>query len=1021
MLITFILSPGDSIVLIKTLFEIGRWLMENKGAEVIFYLPDLKNLNLLPRNLIEIRWLKKVLQPSEIPKSDIIISTQPDLLRNLKNLNRGELIYLKQRERDSITLPEGIKVISFKDLRPALPPRLFKQAESKRNKIIVAGEGLNKKRISQLFTAFEKVASTLFPIEVVILDSREVFNINTGLDYQFLDTGEVELIELLATSFYMIYLGEDSFPLLPLWAMAAGVIVINLNLSKKEGLLPLELRVLDPVELALNMIKVFKLGQFRAKAKSRADKIVKNYELDRAGEEWSNYLEDTLMLPAEVKTTTRVKPQSELKGEKELIDLVITNYNTRDYLEKCITSIKKYTDLSYRLIVVDNGSTDGSLEYLRRLSNIELIENKENLGYAGACNQGILAGDGDFIVLLNSDIEVTEGWIQPLIETAREEGVAVVGPKLINKNNEIVGAGVTRLDDALPRGWKQKDGPGVFGDKEDVISVGGACYLIKRELLPVLGLFDEGYFFYFEELDYSLRAREKGYRVVYCPEAKIYHHHEGSLTPGDYEGRLQRNKYFSASKRRFLGKWAEVVAGSEKRREHKQVIIGGLIPWDYRQQRPQHLVRNLVKQGYQVLYLNPVCGNTTPREVEKNIHVYSPPGYGTVIYNIKVGNEEALGRGVNEKIRDLGFENSFLILDAPYWTPLLKFWEYSLLVYDCMDNYIGFEDLARDEEWILKMEKQLLDLADLVLVSAEGLYQEMKEKNENTYLLPNGVDLEHFNYQYNPGSKPQDIPNYSKIIGYYGAIADWFDTDLVASLAKELPEVGFVLIGEVSTDVNELNQLSNVYFLGEKPYSILPDYLAYFNLALIPFKENELTKMTDPVKVYEYLAAGKPVLATNLPELKKFADVVEIAGNEEDFIGRARKILESADEPEKRKERFKFVSGETWENRAAKLTELLHLAYYGLFPTAEEADLADEDLADKRETTVAKLAEPVNDVEVDTDIRVIPDDNEDYQESVEMETDFEVKTEENIVKSQKAEKSKKKAGWLKKITTWIRW
>jgi len=213
-----------------------------------------------------------------------------------------------------------------------------------------------------------------------------------------------------------------------------------------------------------------------------------------------------------------------------LVDIIIVNYNTRELIERCLIKIAHYTNLPYRVYVVDNGSTDGSLEYLRGQSWIRLIEAGTNLGYGRACNLAIRRGRGEHIVCLNSDIEVTPNWLEPLVVCLDSDPkIAVVGPKCIDHDGLIKGAGFTGTYRKLYyRGWNEPDGPGKFDRQEDVLAVSGAAFAIKRSLIPELGLFDERYFFYYEDVDYCTNAREKGYRVVYCPYSIIYHHHMGS-------------------------------------------------------------------------------------------------------------------------------------------------------------------------------------------------------------------------------------------------------------------------------------------------------------------------------------------------------------------------------------------------------------------------------------------------------------------------------------------------------------
>lgn len=1029
MKIIFILSRSDDYILLKTIFDMGKWFKEERQAEVILYLPEIESLDLLPHNIIEIRWLKTGMEPTELPEADIIVGTDPVFLQKVSSLNRGIVLYLDDFIKDKAELSPDIEVINFNRMKPCISDKLFQLKSEKRNKIIIGGDGLNRDSLKQLFQVIEKAAQSVYLKDVVILDAPEEYNLAAHFEYEYRSSKRCDLVSLLANSFFMIWLEKKKYPLLPLWAMAAGVVVLYINSGDKKRFFPCEYSIINPLELALDILKLYKLGNIRSEYMDKSTVLISKYRIDQTGEEWYHFFQDLLPVDTEEDFTVSIpdshqkdKKLTEAEDKKQVVDLIIVSFNTLDHIKKCIASIKKYTETSFSLTVIDNGSSDGSLEYLKEEEGLTLIENKENYGYARACNQGILAGCGEYIVLLNSDIEVKEGWLKPLINAAEPEDIAVVGPKLINDRGQIVGAGVVDINESTPRGWKMEDGPGVFDKTEEVLSVSGACYLMKRILLPVLGLFDEGYFFYFEELDYSLRAKEKGYRVIYCPETIVYHHHEGSLGAGDYPGRKKRDDYFTESRKRFHNKWSDLLSGSEKRREPEKVVVCGLIPWDFRQQRPQHLIRNLAREGYEVIYLNPVCGQAPIREVEKNIKVWSPSGYGTILYNLKRGNETALGRTISKKLRELNFENCILMLEAPYWVSLIKYWEYSILVYDCIDNYKGFEDLSRDKEWISLAEKELLGLADIVLASSKGLYDKLKEDNLHTYILPNGVDTGHFNWK-KEHEKPDDLPDSSKIAGYFGAIAAWFDVDMVAELAAKLPEVTFLLIGEVSTDVTPLTIKSNVVLLGERPYEDLPGYLSSFNLALLPFKRNELTDVTDPVKIYEYLAGGKPVLSTDLPELNKFKGVVETASNRREFIEKAKKMLAEEEILSKMEKRFNAVNKETWNNRVLKLKELYHHAYYGLYPQDEEIELEEKERKSEydecgMDITEGKRAEEIQEegkINV-LDLEQLDLEQEELLEKREKELDENISEAETKIEK---EKEKNKSGWLERVKEWF--
>lgn len=239
------------------------------------------------------------------------------------------------------------------------------------------------------------------------------------------------------------------------------------------------------------------------------------------------------------------------------LDIVIVSYNTRDLLMTCLDSIRAYTPAPLHIYVVDNASVDGTLEALSKLrwDFLHIIQNPDNRGYARACNQGIREGTSPYVLLLNSDVIVTVGWLDPLLDCmAQDDRIAVVGPKMINQRGQITSAGIIgTYDHHFPRGYLERDEPGKFEVQEDCFSVCGAAYLIRRGLIPILGLLDEHYFFYFEETDYSLHARQQGYRVVYCPASKIYH-----LSGQSNKNHSQLRAYFEESERYFRTKWAHL-------------------------------------------------------------------------------------------------------------------------------------------------------------------------------------------------------------------------------------------------------------------------------------------------------------------------------------------------------------------------------------------------------------------------------------------------------------------------------
>lgn len=239
-------------------------------------------------------------------------------------------------------------------------------------------------------------------------------------------------------------------------------------------------------------------------------------------------------------------------------DLIIVSFNTRKYLAECLKSIKEHTNINQdlKVWVVDNHSTDGSVQLIKSYGWVRGIFNQKNRGYGAACNQGIRNSAGKYIFLINSDTQFTPGWLQSLLKTIETNPkAAVVGPRLVNPEGFLVGVGVVGVN-AKPvlRGWGEPDEPHRYSQSCNCLSVGGACMGIKRELLPQLGYFDENYFHYFEETDYCYNARFHGYQVVYCPESKVIHRVYGSC-----QNMRILNNHFSKSRAYFQNKWKEFL------------------------------------------------------------------------------------------------------------------------------------------------------------------------------------------------------------------------------------------------------------------------------------------------------------------------------------------------------------------------------------------------------------------------------------------------------------------------------
>jgi len=262
------------------------------------------------------------------------------------------------------------------------------------------------------------------------------------------------------------------------------------------------------------------------------------------------------------------------------VSIIILNFNTKASIQSCLESIQKYTsDVNHEIIVIDNGSTDGSLEVLRKISGITLIENKANVGVSKGWNQGIQNIDlTNDVVVLNSDIIVEEKWLSKLNRVAYDDpSIGIVGCRIKgNKNNHghLLHTGALIKKDGMGEenewGIPLKDYGQCRINKKAQIVV-GACMYLKREVLDKVGFFDEIYTpAYFEDSDMCLKVSQAGYKVLYCGEVTLLHEHGAT----SHANNINASALLSANRIKFTKKWSSYLARKDYNVEIKGPIFG---------------------------------------------------------------------------------------------------------------------------------------------------------------------------------------------------------------------------------------------------------------------------------------------------------------------------------------------------------------------------------------------------------------------------------------------------------------
>ena len=306
---------------------------------------------------------------------------------------------------------------------------------------------------------------------------------------------------------------------------------------------------------------------------------------------------------------------------------------------------------------------------------------------------------------------------------------------------------------------------------------------------------------------------------------------------------------------------------------------------------------------------------------EPNIFVLSPliiPAYGNKI--IRALNQRLLRFQVRNAMKRLGFQKPINWVFNPAAAVVAGTLGEERVIYYCVDEYTAFSGVSTQS--LAEMERQLVHLADLVIVSAEKLYESKAHLNPNTHIIRHGVDYDHFRMALDPQTEvPSELAHLPRpIIGYFGLIAsDWVDLPLLIHVAKAFPQASLVMLGKKTMDVTELTALPNVHLLGRKPYQSLPAYAKAFDVALIPFPINTATLNSNPLKAREYLAAGLPVVSTRIPEVEVLGQC-RIGDDPNSFVAEIREALL---DPGPNRARSDTMRSESWGARLEAVRDLM--------------------------------------------------------------------------------------------------
>lgn len=375
------------------------------------------------------------------------------------------------------------------------------------------------------------------------------------------------------------------------------------------------------------------------------------------------------------------------------------------------------------------------------------------------------------------------------------------------------------------------------------------------------------------------------------------------------------------------------INGKDKKPD---IFIFAIIGWHFRTQRPQHIARELANRGHRVFYfeMDPPGANTEIEQLGDNLYriklklgdTPQIPAYsGTPTPEQEKAWLKAFYAFCDE-YKATPYKN--LIVQHPFWWQLARLLppEFHTL-YDCMDDIAGF---ANSDQKLIDLEHEFLEGCDDMVVSGDTLMHKYKRYNP-LQVIRNATELNHFltpdisklTTEFTPKNL---VKNASKIkIGYVGAIADWFDTELLKAVARKRPDVEFHFCGHISAEhPHELKNEPNIHFYGEIPYEQVPAFLNQMDILTIPFKIIPIIQACDPVKFYEYSALGKPTISTPLPELKRADHIVFFATTVEDYVQQIDTALRAKDDRDFIDDLQNFAKENTWSHRADQFYNILN-------------------------------------------------------------------------------------------------
>jgi glycosyltransferase involved in cell wall biosynthesis len=368
----------------------------------------------------------------------------------------------------------------------------------------------------------------------------------------------------------------------------------------------------------------------------------------------------------------------------------------------------------------------------------------------------------------------------------------------------------------------------------------------------------------------------------------------------------------------------------------RDIVMISTADWDEELWTNKQQIAWRLAGDFRILYVEPLAGLASGKRGYSHrywrdpsgVHVFRPPGtmpFGQKVSSVNELNHRLVSPLIRDQIKKLGLKDYILWLYPPSSAPYLKTLNPELSCYDCVDEYA-----CMPGHWMQatrQMERKLIMGVDVVFTTAQFLYETRKKHNPNTHLIPNVADFEHFN-KANTVQPSKELEGFGKpVIGYIGALNYKLDDTLMHNLFSMKPEWTFLLIGpDRGFGIERFLRYPNVRYLGKKSTEELPSLMAGMDACMIPYKLDSYTRGVLPLKFFEYLASGRPVIATPLPDIAVYDGLVDLGNSAEDFVAAISRRLEN-DSIDDKKKRIEEAGKHSWQIRIHSILKKLETTW----------------------------------------------------------------------------------------------